>query len=109
MWHKYRGDIKMETDINRLIDNSNLKGSVSEKMMLLDDILNYINSRLDRLEGELDYKINLSDLNDRLDASSVQTLPVKQPVYLLNKEKLHGLFADMNKQERETLMNTLID
>ena len=97
----------MEESINRLINDSNLKGSVTEKMMLLDDIIHFINNRLDKLEAKLDYKINLSDLNDKLDASSSQTLPVKQPVYLLNKEKVHDLFVDMNKQERESLMNTL--
>tara|TARA_R110000822_G_scaffold180195_1_gene319960 strand:- start:49 stop:351 length:303 start_codon:yes stop_codon:yes gene_type:complete len=100
----------MYEDIKRMIRNSNLKGSELEKDILADDIDAWIFDRLNKLESELNHTIELVSLNERLDATSPQNaLPVTQTVYLLNKEKVHGLFADMNKQERQSLMNSLQD
>ena len=98
----------MYEDLKRIVRCSNLKGSELEKDILADNLIEYFDSRLSRIEGKLDYKINLGGENERLDVTSPQNaLPLSQPVYLLNKEKVHGLFADMNKQEREALMHSL--
>tara|TARA_R110000823_G_scaffold120585_1_gene245370 strand:+ start:204 stop:542 length:339 start_codon:yes stop_codon:yes gene_type:complete len=105
-----RGEDTMYEDIKRMIRNSNLKGSELEKDILADNLIEYFDTRLSRIEDKLGYKINLGGENERLDATSPQNaLPLSQPVYLLDKQKVHGLFADMNKQERQSLMNSLQD
>ena len=103
-----KGDTKMVEDINKLLLNSNLKGSESEKLALVDSLEDYFLSRLNRLEYELAYQVELVDLNNSFDASSPQnTKAITQPSLFIDREAFNGLFSNISKIDREKLIHTL--
>jgi hypothetical protein len=105
-----KGEGKMLEDIKKLVFDSPLKGFDSEKLELVDKLDDYFLNRLNKLEYELAYQVELVGLNDSLDASSPKNArPVTQPSLFIDREAFNSLFVNMDKSDREKLRNTLQD